>query len=260
MKKYDIITVAVVILYVIVALLTGIQIGNMEETVGSEYKVEINRLQRSVFADGLFVQPDLSKCRYVKEVTFIKAKDLDDKVVMNEFYRPGNGTNQHIQPVYTGDKLEGFVRYDYVVELKLFKIMLAVEIAIAALFIIIVVVLLYIRRNILKPFHMYAKLPQEMAKGRLHNEIEESKNKYFGNFLWGLSLLQNKLDYVKRKELKLEKEKKMMILSISHDIKTPLNNIKLYAKALEEQLYAREQEKNMPSIKLEKKPWKLNSF
>ena len=39
------------------------------------------------------------------------------------------------------------------------------------------------------------------------------------------------------------KEQKKMLLSLSHDIKTPLNLIKLYSKALEEDIYTNEQEK-----------------
>ncbi|MFA9374421.1 MAG: histidine kinase dimerization/phospho-acceptor domain-containing protein, partial [Poseidonibacter sp.] len=46
-------------------------------------------------------------------------------------------------------------------------------------------------------------------------------------------------------ELELEKEKKTMILSISHDIKTPLSAIKLYSKALCENLYEEEEKQKL---------------
>ena len=45
----------------------------------------------------------------------------------------------------------------------------------------------------------------------------------------------------------------MIILSISHDIKTPLNAINLYAKALEKDMYDDETEKKNAAIKIQEK-------
>jgi signal transduction histidine kinase len=50
-------------------------------------------------------------------------------------------------------------------------------------------------------------------------------------------MLRESLEDHKRKELNLEKQKKTMVLSLSHDIKTPLSMIKLYATAINEDLY-----------------------
>ena len=72
----------------------------------------------------------------------------------------------------------------------------------------------------------------ELAKGNLSAHVKEDKNKFFGKFLWGIDMLRENLENNKEKELQLQKEKKTLILSISHDIKTPLSAIKLYAKAL----------------------------
>jgi signal transduction histidine kinase len=45
------------------------------------------------------------------------------------------------------------------------------------------------------------------------------------------------MEQQKKRELALQKEKKTLLLSLSHDIKTPLSAIKLYAKALSRGLY-----------------------
>ena len=45
-------------------------------------------------------------------------------------------------------------------------------------------------------------------------------------------MLREKLESDKQRELELLKEKKMLILSLSHDIKTPLSAIKLENAAL----------------------------
>lgn len=99
------------------------------------------------------------------------------------------------------------------------------------------IILLYIERKILKPFHDMSNLSYELAKGKLSVPIKEEKSKFFGRFLWGMDMLREKLEDNKEKELALQKDKKTLILSLSHDIKTPLSSIELYAKALSENLY-----------------------
>lgn len=99
------------------------------------------------------------------------------------------------------------------------------------------IILLYIERKILKPFHDMSNLSYELAKGNLSVPIKEEKSKFFGRFLWGMDMLREKLEDNKEKELALQKDKKTLILSLSHDIKTPLSSIELYAKALSENLY-----------------------
>ena len=46
------------------------------------------------------------------------------------------------------------------------------------------------------------------------------------------------MEQQKERELALQKEKKTLLLSLSHDIKTPLSAIKLSAKALSQGLYS----------------------
>ena len=48
---------------------------------------------------------------------------------------------------------------------------------------------------------------------------------------------KEKLEDNKEKELEFQKERKTLILSLSHDIKTPLSSIELYSKPLSEDLY-----------------------
>ncbi len=57
----------------------------------------------------------------------------------------------------------------------------------------------------------------------------------------------------KENELKLQKEKKTLVLSMSHDIKTPLSIIDLYAKALEKDLYKDEQKKKEIAVSITQK-------
>jgi signal transduction histidine kinase len=80
-------------------------------------------------------------------------------------------------------------------------------------------------------------LTEDLAKGNLSVPVKAEKSKFLGRFLWGMDMLRETLESNKEKELALQKEKKTLILSLTHDIRTSLSAIRLYAKALEEDLY-----------------------
>ena len=107
-----------------------------------------------------------------------------------------------------------------------------------------IITYIYINKKIIKPFSDIKEMPYELAKGNLSIPIKEQKNKYFGKFTWGMDMLRENLEDNKKREIKYQKEKKTLILSLSHDIKTPLSAIKLYSKALKENLYNTEEKKN----------------
>ncbi len=111
------------------------------------------------------------------------------------------------------------------------------------LLILCIGVFIHIRQSILKPFLQFSDMPYELAKGNLTKPIKENKNKYFGRFLWGMDLLREHIEESRQKELELQKEKKVLLISLSHDIKTPLNAISLYAKAISRNLYKDEEKK-----------------
>jgi K+-sensing histidine kinase KdpD len=73
-------------------------------------------------------------------------------------------------------------------------------------------------------------------------------------------MLKDALENHKKRELKLVRDKKLLLLSISHDIKTPLNAIDLYAKALEQNLYETEQEREAAVIRIQEKAAEINDF
>ena len=80
-------------------------------------------------------------------------------------------------------------------------------------------------------------LTEELAKGNLSMPVKAEKSKFLGRFLWGMDMLRETLESNKEKELALQKEKKTLILSLTHDIRTPLSAIRLYAKALAKNFY-----------------------
>ena len=106
---------------------------------------------------------------------------------------------------------------------------------------VVLVFLFYIKQKILMPFYCLSEVPYELSKGNLTIPLKE--NRFFGRFVWGLDLLRENLEEQKIRELELQREKKVLLLSLSHDIKTPLSAIKLYARALSKNLYHEEHKK-----------------
>ena len=63
-----------------------------------------------------------------------------------------------------------------------------------------------------------------------------------------MDMLRDTLESNRKKELELQKEKKTLVLSLTHDINTPLSAIRLYTRALAEGLYT-EEDKRMEAYR-----------
>ena len=148
------------------------------------------------------------------------------------------------------------VNYDYIVAQSdgvLYRIgyagpgntntIVIVNICLALMLITTICILVYIDRKVLKPFNSMTDMTLDLAKGNLTTPIREDKSRFFGKFLWGMDMLRENLEDSKRKELEYQKEKKTLVLSLSHDIKTPLSAIELYTKALKDGIYESEDKK-----------------
>lgn len=137
------------------------------------------------------------------------------------------------------------------------KIMNAVIIAVSLSGLII---LIWIRRTVLKPFNTIYTLPYSLAKGNLTVPLQENKNRYFGKFLWGLDMLREKLEESKQQKLEQAKAEKLMLLSLSHDIKTPLSAIRLYAKALSSGLYSEREKQIAAADSIQEKTTEIEKY
>ena len=182
--------------------------------------VEINRVVREIKETGKI--PDTDK---YETIIGISKQTKDDSFWIAE--------NEYVIREIDGE----LYRIDYIEDTDSSKEMLYINIALGIISLFLIIVLVYIRQNILKPFSEIINLPYELSKGNLTIPLKESKNRFFGKFIWGLDMLREKLEETRQSELELKKEKKTMVLSLSHDIKTPLSAIKLYAKALSNGIY-----------------------
>lgn len=177
----------------------------------------------------------------------MEVKRLTDEITQTGSYDLSQ--YPHLTGVFTGDDLytsdEPYViidgndtlyRVEYTTENNHHDLMI-VNSVFGAIFLILMCVLLYIRQHIIVPFGRLNDVPQELAKGNLAVEIPEEKSRFFGKFTWGINLLRESIEDSRKRELSMQRDKKLLLLSLSHDIKTPLSAIKLNAKALEKGLY-----------------------
>ena len=104
------------------------------------------------------------------------------------------------------------------------------DLVLGALWICTAVFLILLGRKLVRPFASMEGLTTELAKGNLSVPIKAEKSRFFGKFLWSLDMLREKLEADKLRRLELEKEKKTLLLSLSHDIRTPLSAIELYTQ------------------------------
>ena len=145
-----------------------------------------------------------------------------DSLIRVRLYKPSEACNNEYVVEEAGGKLW---RIEY--ENKDDNPILFMNIGMGAAFVLTVLLLLYIDKNVLSPFGKMTELPVELAKGNLSMPIKEEKSRFFGKYLWGMNMLREKLEDSKNKNLEYQKEKKTLLLSLSHDIKTPLAAIQL---------------------------------
>lgn len=260
MKKFNGVLVGAACLYLIVALAAGFLLRGQSEQRSKEYLVEVNMIMHGMEEQGSFSMPDLLEYGQIQTVSFLEADAMADSTKLEAFLQHKNGTEAHIEPLNLNGQNLGIVRFDYIGKVDFNQEFWLVEGVIMLSFILTLLILLYVKIRLLKPFAVLTNMPYELSKGRLETEIQESKYKFFGKFVWGIAVLRDNLKSTQLKTLKLEKEKKMLLLSISHDIKTPLNTIKLYAKAMEEGLYDTEEKQKQAAVQIEKFSVEIEEF
>ena len=245
MKKYD--RIILIILMVNILIFVGVNMffsNGKIDGQSREYRVEISRLAEEIKNGN---EPDVSNCRYVFDVVDAEADNSD-------FY---NSNNDYVIKNINGR----LYRFDYRLKDNAYdNVIIILNIILIAVSFLMLIVLLYLRKQIIRPFNKLSDIPYELAKGNLTVPIKENKNRFLGKFTWGLDMLREKLEDDRRKELSLQKEKQTLLLSISHDIKTPLSAIKLYSSALSKGIYEDEEKKKEVIFGISKKVDEIENY
>ena len=230
MSKFRLFTFWIVIVEIMLILLVnGLYVYQNSESGARLYRVEARRVIREI------------EEKQLKEAE-IEAMELDTYTTIINIgtFEPEQACEHDYLVEEIGGKL---YRIEYLDE-KSTHLPLYMNLLLLVMLLVTVVVLGYVDRKVLKPFQDMSNLSYELAKGNLSMPIKEEKSKLFGRFLWGMDMLREKLEDNKEKELELQRERKTLILSLSHDIKTPLSSIELYSKALSGDLYDTQEKKD----------------
>ncbi len=245
MKRFD--RLILIIFMVNILIFVGVNMffsNGKNDGQSREYRVEISRLAEEIKNGN---EPDVSNCRYVFDVVVAEADNSD-------FY---NSNNDYVIKNINGR----LYRFDYRLKDNAYdNVIIILNIILIAVSFLMLIVLLYLRKQIIRPFNKLSDIPYELAKGNLTVPIKENKNRFLGKFTWGLDMLREKLEDDRRKELSLQKEKQTLLLSISHDIKTPLSAIKLYSSALSKGIYEDEEKKKEVILGIGKKVDEIENY
>lgn len=241
MKRFNyFIILALGVLLAAWILANVISVAAFSKKTGKEYMIEINRLSQSVRSEHDADGVDYASLHYVERVSYLSVETPEDEIrAFFDGTTVPSGRNYLVKPVYSAGMISGYVRYEYRIAgiFDYRHVFVAINVIFAVVFLFAAILLLYLRSRVIRPFNRIRDLPIELSKGRLKEELKEDRNRLFGRFVWGLNMLRETIDEKQKKEIRLEKDRKTTLLSISHGIKTPLSSIKLYARAIGTDMY-----------------------
>lgn len=271
MKKFKQKIIILILGYLILAAATFFMLNHLESGNNRIYRVEINdimhilkenqeiRLENAADSIQEVDIKDIGKeFRYIRKVSYLNSSAGSE--VINSFFEAENGLHFEIIPIVERENVAGYVRFDYEAVTDSTGYIIVSEAAILIMFAFTFSVLLFVYYGIVKPFNKFGSMPYELSRGNLTDTVPESRSRYFGKFVWGIVMLKDTLEEHKNKEMALAREKKLLVLSLSHDIKTPLNAINLYAKALETGIYSTQEQKQTAVVKIQEKCREINTF
>ena len=228
MSKFKRVAFTIVLIEIVLILVLNFIYLKQNSVEKRYYRVDAERVVRLLEADENLQQHpeqvDLSQFSSLKKVSVFDSEEIcnNDYVVERV-----NGTDFRIE-YEMGQSRAAFI---------------LMNVGLIVFLIISISIFIYVDRKVLTPFGRMSNMTYELAKGNLTTPIKEEKSRFFGKFLWGMDMLRENLEDSKTKNLEYQKEKKTLLLSLSHDIKTPLSAIQLYTKALSEGIYTSEEEK-----------------
>ena len=211
-----------------------------------EYKETADFSKETISDSGELVN-HFGKKNFPDCIKFIKFDELE-KFSLNS----QNDKNQkYIFPIT--DKAsgqQGFIIFEYA-DNSFAAQLIIINTILFVLLALIVCYALFIYKKIIKPFEELTEYPERLSRGLNTEKFPETKNKFFGKYIWGMNMLGDVLQNGRKKNLRLIKEKLTLTSTFAHGIKTPVTNIKLYSNAIQTGLYT--DDINKSNIEIAKK-------
>lgn len=251
MKSYKKLVIGILVVVLLVFGLANMLFYLQSRGSGEKpYMLEIGHMVQNMqqkVANGQTVTiPDVTSCEYVRRIIVCKSSE---DIVKSSRYE------------YCIKEVDGVLyrfEYERSINEKQYAILLNASILVMA--ICLIAVIYYIAKRIIIPFGQMEEIPYELAKGNLAVELKEEKTKYFGRYIWATNMLKENLAMRREKELDMHKEKKLLLLSLTHDIKTPLSVIKLNTQALLRGLYQEEEKRKQALTSIDEKVEEIQQY
>lgn len=240
MKKFKWLMLGSLLFYVLVAVFLVKDAESERQREQHAYRVEINRVMEQLQTLEDVADANQRTLQYITSIQVLPASQLDESS-QREFFLEENIEDIQIRPWYVEHELQGYLKFSYLRSGDHQKqILIQSELTLLGMELFLLGILTYLQHTLIRPLQELSELPKQLAQGHFKGQISIGKQTYLKPFLWGMSQLKDALDVSKKRQLELLKEKKQLLLSLSHDIKTPLHLIKLYAKALQEDVCQQE--------------------
>lgn len=146
------------------------------------------------------------------------------------------GTGVQICCVYIGGEMAGIAEYrfhDSVYQ----EMQTAVYIVLGVCVLFLLVWGLYLYKKLAEPFYRLSDYPERLSKGMITEKLPDSRNCFFGRYVWGINMLSDKLEHDRETFRKAMIERERFVTTLVHGIKTPAANIKLLSEAIATGLY-----------------------
>jgi signal transduction histidine kinase len=167
------------------------------------------------------------------DIRFIPIRNESNDI----FYAPVDKSTA-LCTIYDRDgKIAGFAGYRYS-ENNIGRILFIGNIVILVSFLIILAHALYLWFAVILPFRRLSDYPERLARLRDIQKLPESRNRYFGRYIWGMNMLSDVLASSTKRINELEGQRRTLVSSIAHGVKTPVSNIRLYTDAVRTGLYS----------------------
>ncbi|MBQ5990703.1 MAG: HAMP domain-containing histidine kinase [Oscillospiraceae bacterium] len=241
MKRLVISLAAVTLLFLSLALLWLFAVPKLTLSRINARSVTVNRLNsvlENEISEGK--EPEASvaelltlhEAQMPDEIKFLSGKNTEGSV----FSASGGGGNM-ICPVHKDEEIIGFAVYTYSDPLKHISDVLVLSV-LAFCWLAATVFLIFIYINILKPFVRLSEYPERIAKMPDTDKLPETRNRRFGKFIWSMNMLRDVLINERNRSERLEGQRRTLLASVAHGVKTPVTNIRLYAEAIKTGLYS----------------------
>ncbi|MCR4796491.1 MULTISPECIES: sensor histidine kinase [Ruminococcus] len=244
MKK---IMITLVLLFVAAA--AGLNIGcrKLISAQNNRRNVAVNRINAELtagIADGGNDAESIISANIVKwkakfgddapeSISFIPVKSDSRDVFYAPIYK-----SKALCAIYdSSGEIAGFAEYRYS-ETDIAHVLLIGNIVILVSFLIILAHALYIWFAVIVPFRRLSDYPERLARLRDIQKLPESRSRYFGRYIWGMNMLSDVLASSTKRINELEGQRRTLVSSIAHGVKTPVSNIRLYTDAVRTGLYS----------------------